>query len=118
MAVACSSVLAKAPRPEPRTRPIAGRKGVFPSTKRTASAISASTLTLASSQQHPRDAGGHEVRERPREERAQAEPREVVAALGDERADAADLYADRAEVGEAAEGVRRDRERAGVERLL
>src|SRR5262249_25810551 len=118
MAVGCSRVLAKAPRPEPSTRPIAGRSAVFPRTKRTASATSARTPSRASSQQHPGDAGGHEVRERPREERAQPEPREVVAALGDERADAADLYADRAEVGEAAEGVGGDRERARVERLL
>src|SRR5215475_1800323 len=91
MAVGCSRVFAKAPRPEPRTRPIAGRSAVFPSTKRTASATSASTLNRASSQQHPRDTGGHEVREGTREERAQPEPGEVVPPLGDERADAADL---------------------------
>ncbi len=40
---------------------------------------------------------------------------EVVAAVGNEGSDAADLHADAAYVGESAEGEGRDREAAGIE---
>ena len=53
--------------------------------------------------EHGDDAGGHEVGHGAGEHGAEAEAGEVVAAVGDERADAADLHADGADVGEAAE---------------
>ena len=58
------------------------------------------------------------VRQRAREQGPESQPREVGAALGGERADPAELDADRAEVGEPAEGERRDRERPRVRLIL
>ena len=63
------------------------------------------------SQQEPGDRRGHEVGQRAGEHRAQAEPRQVVPPVRRQRADAADLDADRAEVGEPAQREGRDRER-------
>ena len=63
-------------------------------------------------------AGGHEVGHGAGEHGAEAEAGEVVAAVGDEGADAADLHADGAEVGEAAEGEGGDGEGARGERGL
>src|SRR4029078_5451562 len=68
------------------------------------------------SQQEPRDRGRHEVGQCPREHRAQPEARQVVAAGRSQRADAADLDADRAEVGEAAQREGGDGERLRIER--
>ena len=59
----------------------------------------------------PRERRREEVRERPGDHRAKAEPRQIVLALGRERADAADLNPDRAEVREAAQRERGDGER-------
>ena len=68
------------------------------------------------SQQEAGDGRGHEVGERAGEHRAQAEPRQIVAAVRRQRADAADLDADRAEVGEPAQREGRDGERLRIER--
>ncbi len=65
---------------------------------------------------NPAMVGGHEVGQRPGDHRAQAEARQVVAAFRRERADAADLDADRAEVRESAQREGRDRERPRIER--
>src|SRR5947209_2351419 len=75
-------------------------------------------LQSCNSQEKPRNRRRHEVRQRPREHRAEAEPRQVVPSIGRQRADAADLDADRAEIREAAQRKRRDRERLRVERSL
>src|SRR2546430_16252505 len=56
-----------------------------------------------------------EVRERPRDHGAEPEPRQVVLTVRRERADAADLYADRADVGEPAQREGSDGERYRVE---
>src|ERR1700761_1494752 len=69
-------------------------------------------------QQHTDYGCGHEVGHGAGEHGAQAEARELVAAFGDERADAADLNADGAEVGEAAEREGGDSEGARVECAL
>ena len=65
--------------------------------------------------EHGDDAGGHEVGHGSGEHGAEAELGEVVAAVGDEGSDAADLHADAADVGEAAEGEGGDGEGAGGE---
>ena len=63
------------------------------------------------------DAGREEVGQRGREQGAEAEPGQVgPAVLGHQGADAADLDADRADVGEAAEGDGGDRVRTGRDR--
>jgi hypothetical protein len=63
--------------------------------------------------EHGDDAGGHEVGHGSGEHGAEAEASEIVATVGDEGADAADLNADGAEVREAAEGEGGDGEAAG-----
>ena len=63
-------------------------------------------------EQHGDDGGGHEVGHGSGEHGAEAELGEVVAAVGDEGSDAADLHADGADVGEAAEGEGGDGEGA------
>src|SRR5436305_8354614 len=70
------------------------------------------------SEKESSDRGGHEIRQRAGEHRAEAEPRQVVAPVWRQRADAADLDADRAEVREAAQRESRDRERLRIERAL
>src|SRR5207247_517847 len=66
-------------------------------------------------QQQPRQRRRQEVRERPRDHGAEPEPRQVVLTVRRERADAADLYADRADVGEPAQREGGDGERYRVE---
>src|SRR5690606_2573848 len=58
--------------------------------------------------QYTGDGGGHEGGDGAAQHRAQAEARQVLAALRGQAADAADLDRDRAEVGEAAQRVGRD----------
>src|SRR5690554_6317201 len=58
--------------------------------------------------QHAGDGRGHQGRDRAAEHGAQAEARQVLAAIRGEAADAADLDRDRAEVGEAAQRIGRD----------
>ena len=65
--------------------------------------------------EHGDDAGGHEVGHGSGEHGSEAEAGEVVAAVGDEGSYAADLNADGAEVGEAAEREGGDGEAAGGE---
>src|SRR5207247_5162460 len=74
-----------------------------------------SAIRNPKSQKHPRQRRRQEVRERPRDHRAEAEPGEIVLAVRDERADAADLDADRADISEAAQRERGDGERHGIE---
>jgi len=66
--------------------------------------------------EHGDDAGGHEVGHGTGEHSAETEAGEVVATVGDEGSDAADLHADGAQVGEAAEGEGGDGEGARSER--
>src|SRR3954469_22832438 len=61
-------------------------------------------------QEKPRDGRGDEIGQRAGEHGTQTEPRQIVAPRRRQRADAADLDAYRAEVGEAAERERRDGE--------
>jgi hypothetical protein len=68
--------------------------------------------------EHGDDAGRHEIGHGSGEHGAEAEAGEVVAAFWDESADAADLNADGAEVGEAAEGEGGDGEGARGEKML
>ena len=75
-------------------------------------------VVVAPSQQEAGNRRGHEVGQRAGEHRAQAEPRQIVTPVRREPADAADLHADRAEVREAAQRERRDRERLRIERRL
>src|SRR5690606_26632700 len=58
--------------------------------------------------EHAGDGRGHGRGDGAAGTRAQAEPRQVLAAVGGQPADAADLDRDRAEVGEAAQCVGRD----------
>ena len=69
-------------------------------------------------EKHGDDAGGHQVRHGSGQHGAEAKPRKIVAAVGDQRADAADLHADGAEVGEAAQRKGGDGESARSERAL
>src|SRR3989449_6603767 len=112
------------PRPEPKT--IATRGPRLPSRAATASvarrissdagsSIPQSAIRNPQSQQHPRQRRRQEVRERPRDHGAEPEPRQVVLTVRRERADAADLYADRADVGEPAQREGGDGERYRVE---
>ena len=73
------------------------------------------TPWLLASQQHSGDAGRHEIGHRSRRHRPQSQPRQVRFAVGRQRADAADLNGDGAEVGEPAQRVGRDGERARIE---
>ena len=68
------------------------------------------------SQQRSRNRRGDEVGERAGDHRADAEPRQIVPARRRQRADAAELDADRREVGEAAQREGGDGERARIER--
>ena len=77
------------------------------------------TLCAGLAEEQADDRGAHEVGHGAGEHGAQAEAGEIVAAGGDEGADAADLHANAAEVSEAAEGEGGDREGArGEGRLL
>ena len=102
-----SSSSANAPRPLPSTTPTPGRSG--------RAALDESS-GFGRSQQHSRDAGRHEVGHGAGGHRPQSQPRQVRFAVGRQRADAADLDGDRAEVGEAAQRVGGDGERARIER--
>ena len=71
--------------------------------------------------QHRHNARRHQVRHGSRQHRPETKPRQVVAAIGHQRSNAADLHADGAEVGESAqrkcrngEGSRRERAWAGL----
>src|SRR2546428_12439489 len=107
MAVALSRLFANAPRPEPRTRPMEGRREVFVPMKRAASSAFLRTLTTGAprsrgcprSQQHTSDTRGHEVRECAGHQGAQAQSGEVAPPFRGQRADAADLDTDGAQVG-------------------
>ena len=99
---------ANAPSPLPSTTPTRGPQRPC--------GLRCNRLRFVRSQQHSRDAGRHEVRHGPGRHRAQAEPRQVALAGGRQRADAADLNRDRAEIGEAAQRVGGDREGARIER--
>src|SRR5262245_26738365 len=119
--VAAPRLSPKAPSPEPSTIAISG---TLPSLRRSHAAASSTrskyvrrSVTFITSQQHRGDARRHEVRERAGEHRAQAEPREIVTPIRHERADAADLDADRREVREPAERERGHRERARIQRI-
>src|ERR1700729_145618 len=79
---------------------------------------SACAIMFLLSQQHTDNRCRHEVGHGSGEHGAQAEPGELVAALRDECADAADLDADGTEVGESAEGEGGDGEGAWIERGL
>ena len=94
-------------------RPATDRR---PAAQRTRRPAARAVVVASRSQQEPGDRRGDEVRERAGQHRAQAEPRQVVPARRRQRADAADLDADRAEVREAAQREGRDRERARIER--
>ena len=65
--------------------------------------------------QHSCDGGRHQISHGSCQHGAQAETREISAAVGREGADAPDLNADRTEVCEAAERKGRDREGPGIE---
>src|SRR5258705_11873450 len=80
--------------------------------------LRALVISSWSLQQKSRDRRGHEIRERSGEHGPQTEPREIVTPVRRERSDAADLNADRAEVGEPAEREGCDRERSRIERRL
>src|SRR5262245_50770133 len=113
--VASASRLAKSPRPEPSTTATSAASD--PGTRAFTAATASSTFwryVISHSQQESRDRRGDEVRQGAGEHRAQSEARQVVAPRRRERADAADLDADRAEVGEAAQRERGDRERLRI----
>src|SRR5437762_4422577 len=104
MRIADGAAPATAPSPEPKMIATRGRR--LPNRSATASAarrirsesiapIPQSAIRNPQSQKHPRQRRRQEVRERPRDHRAEAEPGEIVLAVRDERADAADLDADR-----------------------
>src|SRR5881394_3788585 len=97
---------ARNPNPEPRT--IATRGFRLPSRFLTTSV--ASPTPQDSSQ-----CGRQEVGQGARDHRAEAEAREIVLAVRRERADAADLNSDGAQIREAAQGERGDRERHRVQ---
>ena len=97
---------ANAPRPLPSTTPMAGRSAVRLSIR----------VWLRRSQQHSRDAGRHEIGHGARGHRAQSQARQIRLAARRQRADAADLNGDRAEIGETAQRVSGDDERARIER--
>jgi len=77
--------------------------------------IVSSTKCCDRLQENPHDAGGHVAREEAADHGAEAELGEVGAAVGGERADAADLDGDAGEVGEAAERVGGEDEAARIE---
>src|SRR5213080_1858878 len=112
------------PNPEPKTMATRGRRpSSLLATASVARRISSdagwsipqSAFPIPHSQEHPRQRRRQEVRERPRDHGAEPEPRQVVLAVGRERADAADLDADRTDVGEPAQREGGDGERYGVE---
>ena len=110
----CCSPAAKSPSPDPSTMATSGTLA-DPAAQRL-DGLLGTLVRSRRSQQEPRDRRGDEVGERAGQHRAQPEARQVVPARRRQRADAADLDADRAEVREAAQRERRDGERAGIER--
>src|SRR6266571_5401012 len=98
------------PNPEPKTMATRGRR---PSSLRATASVARrissdagwsipqSAFRNPHSQEHPRQRRRQEVRERSGNHGAEPEPGEIVLAVRDERADAADLDADRADISEA-----------------
>src|SRR5688572_12586309 len=127
MRVASRSWSANPPRPEPSTTATCGRSAVRPrrySAARSARSNSpgggsaAFTTKLLTWKQDAHDAGGNQVGHGPGEHGAETEAREVIAFVGRQRGDAADLNADGTEVRESHQGVSGDGEGARVEDVL
>src|SRR5271169_5186722 len=124
MRTASAMPSAKSPSPEPSTSAISGRSAVF---ERTNSATAparenssrgtdwVATVTRGSRQQYSHNRSRHQVCHGSGEHGAEAQPGQFAALVLRQRADAADLYADGAEVGESAECEGGDGERARVE---
>ena len=70
---------------------------------------------VQSAQKHSRNRGGNQVCHGSGKHRSHAQLREVVAPLGYQGADSADLHSDRAEIGKAAQGKRSNGERSWEE---
>src|SRR6266478_1629349 len=120
---------AKAPRPEPSTRAMRGRSFVFEKTDfaacsaRSNSSFQAAFFLVAIEEcfalgKHADDRGGHQVGHSAGKHGADAELRELAAALRSERADAANLNADGAEVRKATKRESGDGEGSRIERAL
>src|SRR5437588_4350914 len=127
MAVASASESANPPRPEPSTRAILGRNLVRARMYcAAASAFSYSpagfmagvVIGTSSFVQNTHDGRRHQVGHGAGQHGAEAQPGQLSALVRRQGANAADLYADGAEVGEAAQGKRSDGEAAHVQRAL
>src|SRR5687767_3533797 len=123
MRSASRSWSANPPRPEPSTTATCGRALVLPrrySAARSARSNSpnggaaALTAALLRWEQNAHDASGYQVCHGAGEHGAEAETRQVIAFVGRERRNAADLDADGAEIGKSHQRIGGDGERARV----